>query len=188
MFDFMPDETDDLDRYLMERSRKTNLELDNNLIGNRDLNRAFNHVINKLGRFYSINKASLAIFNAESERFRVTHLKQNGSLKKGLTLKFASRNTTMYQVLKQGYPVADNFPEQISNSVIEKRILLGAGTSAVLIIPLIYDNLRIGVLNLASCQPAAFGLFLDGVGEGLVMEFMRSLHQILQEASIKVQA
>ena len=45
MFDFMPDETDDLDRYLMERSRKTNLELDNNLIGNRDLNRAFNHVI-----------------------------------------------------------------------------------------------------------------------------------------------
>lgn len=185
MFDYMPDDTGDIDKYLKKNSSNINIAVDDVLIDNHDLNRAFNRVIGKLGRFYSIDRASLAILNSESSTFRVTHIKDKGSLKKGLALNFAASRTTMFQVLKQGYPVADNFPEQISNNIIEKRILLSSNACSVMMIPLIYDNLRIGVLNLTSIQPSAFGLYLDGIGEGAVAEFVHDLYQLLREASTK---
>lgn len=179
MLEYRSDEADDFDRLLAGKSTRKCIDLNAEPINDRELNRAFNNVITRLRRFYSIEKASLALYDASSEKLQVTRIKEQGMLKTGLTLNLSARHSIMYQVLKQGFPVADNFPEQISNSVIEKRILLGKGTKAVLIVPLIYESTRLGVLNLTSREPSAFGLFLEGVGEGIIAEFTASLYQSL---------
>lgn len=128
-----------------------------------------------LGHYYPIEKASLALYDPLRDRLCVSHLCLDGKIKTGLTLALPERRSVLYQILQQGFPVADNYPEQVTAGVVEKKILLGSRTKSVLIIPIIHDGNRLGVLSLASQKDAAFSIYLDGVGESLVTRFADAL-------------
>ena len=150
------------------------------LAGHKEFNGNFRRLIDKLGRFFEVGKASLIFHDAQAERLRVTHMYERQTLKTGLSLNFPTTGSMLYQVLKQGYPVADNYPDHITTDLIERKILLNNSTRSVLIIPLIVDSARLGLLSLSSPKEYAFGLYLEGVGEGMVGDFIKVLCDILK--------
>jgi len=111
------------------------------------INRLFKNLLARLNRFYTIEKASLALYDHDQDCLHVTHMLSKGGLKSGLTLTIPSRHSLLYQVLRQGYPIVDNYPELMSRNVIEKKILLGPVTRSVAVIPLIYDGVLGGLLT-----------------------------------------
>jgi transcriptional regulator with GAF, ATPase, and Fis domain len=149
------------------------------LSGSRELGALFSKLIGRLGRFYTINKASLSFYDGTTRRLRVTHIYENRSMKAGLALNFSINKSTMYQILVQGYPVADNYPEHFSGNIIEKKILLSTGSRSVLIVPLVLEGVRMGLLSLASVNESAFGLYLEGIGEGMVADFVEKLGEMI---------
>ena len=130
----------------------------------------------RLGRFYSIEMAALVRYFDERDNLHITHIYKDHAWHTGLTLIIRNTISTMYQVLAQGFPVADNYPRQISTNIIERKILLSETTRSVLIIPLIYDGRKLGVLTLSSPDEGAFGTYLDGVGEGIVADLATYLN------------
>ncbi|MCK5126407.1 MAG: GAF domain-containing protein [candidate division Zixibacteria bacterium] len=132
--------------------------------------------IAKLSRFFSIEKASLSHFNPNQNNLHVTHIYKRRRWNTGLTLIIQNNNSNMYQVLMQGYPVADNYPDHISSNIIERKIILSERTKSVLIIPLMYDCQKVGLLTLSSESEGAFGTYIDGLGEGIVAELTAGLY------------
>jgi hypothetical protein len=51
----------------------------------------------------------------------------------------------------------------------------------VLIVPLIRDGNRLGVLSLASPKDSAFSIYIDGVGETVVARFAADLEDTFSE-------
>lgn len=143
--------------------------------GNRHVSGALNKLLGRLKRFFAVEKASLAFYDSSRKALQVTHMYADGVVHDGLTLSLPEASSAQFQVLAQGFPVADNFPDRISSHIIEKKMLMTPSTRSVLIIPLIRDGLRLGVLSLSSTDDYAFGLYMDGVGQGMVDEFVVEL-------------
>lgn len=133
----------------------------------------------RLNRLYAIEKASLAIFDCDRDCLHITHMLSKGTMKSGLSLTIPNHHSLLYQVLMQGYPIVDNYPELISRNIIERKMLLGPATRSVAVIPLIYEGTRAGLLSLASEDDAAFSAYLEGRGEDAVAAFVSALNQIL---------
>lgn len=142
----------------------------------------FNQLIGRLNRFFNIDKATLTFYDGAVKRLRVTHIYEKGLSRKGATLNFPVDNSLMYQVLTRGFPVADNYPEQITGNLIERKILLSKDARSVLIIPLQLGQMKLGLLSLTSPEEAAFGLYLEGVGEKVVGELTAELYTALTPA------
>ena len=143
------------------------------------VHRLLKDLISCLNRYYTIEKASLALYCRENGNLRVTHMLTKGTFKSSLTLTIPNRHSLLYQVLMQGFPIVDNYPELITRNVIEKKILMGAATRSVAVIPLICNGVPEGLLSLASEDEAAFSLYLEGRGADMGAEFMIELDQIL---------
>lgn len=158
--------------------------LDIRHLTDRKVETLFNQLIKRLHRFFNINKATLTFYDGTVKRLRVTHIYENGLSRRGATLNFPIDNSLMYQVLTRGFPVADNYPEQITGNLIEKKILLSKNARSVLIIPLQLGQTKLGLLSLASSEEAAFGLYLEGVGEEVVGELTAGLHTALASADL----
>lgn len=148
------------------------------------ITRLMRRLLADLSQYYPIEKASLALYDPSSDRLSVSHLYLDGKFKTGLTLALPDHRSLLYQVLQQGFPIADNYPEQIAAGVVERKILLGSRTKAALIIPLIRDGNRLGVLSLASSKDSAFSIYLDGVGETMVARFAAGLEDTFSTSAI----
>jgi len=135
-----------------------------------------------LNQYFPIEKASLALYDPSSDRLCVSHLYNDGEVKTGLALALPDGRSLLYQILQQGFPIADNYPESITAGTVEKKILLGSRTKSVLIIPLIHGGERLGVLSLASAKGSAFSIYLDGVGESIVARFAAALEDVFENA------
>lgn len=143
------------------------------------INRLLKKLLSRLSRVFSIEKASLIIYDHEKDSLRVTHMLNKGTLRSSLALTIPDNFSLLHQVFMQGYPIVDNYPELISRNVIEKKILLARDTQSVAVIPLIYDGTRLGLLSLASHKESAFSLYLEGMGEDNVVEFVAELSRVL---------
>jgi len=181
-----PNDDDGRNSILQSTNRSRLPHIDLGRSNHKVIHRLLKGLISRLNRSYTIEKASLAIYDQENNNLRVTHMLTKGTLKSGLTLTIPNQTSLLYQVLLQGYPVVDNYPELISANIIEQKILLGRRTQSVIVIPLIYDCHKLGVLSLASPDESAFGLYLDGVGEDMVAEFVGSLGQMPQQVEHSV--
>jgi transcriptional regulator with GAF, ATPase, and Fis domain len=144
-----------------------------------DLSQSFSDLIQTLNRQFSIERAALAICDDRKECLRVTHIYERNAVKSGLTLTIPGPKSTMYHVLKQGFPVADNYPDLFAGNIIEKRIMMTPESKAVLTIPLRVDGHDLGVVNLASREPGAFGLFIEGIAVDPVEQFGAMLYTTL---------
>jgi transcriptional regulator with GAF, ATPase, and Fis domain len=147
------------------------------------ITRLMRRLIADLERYYPIEKAALAIYDRLRDRLCVSHLHYDGQFKTGLTLALPDRRSLMYQILQQGFPIADNYPQQITAGIVERKIILGERTRSVLIVPLIHDGDYLGVISLASPRESAFSLYLDGVGETMVARFVAELGNVLRETA-----
>jgi hypothetical protein len=154
--------------------------------GLEDTGRLFKRLIARLGRSYDITKASLTLHGGEADGLRITHILKEGVSRSGLALGIPKQDSLLYEVLRQGYPLVDNYPELASGNPIERKILLTARTASVAVIPIIHDGLRLGVVSLASDQQSAFSPYLNGLGTEDVDEFAASLVNIFAcQADIK---
>jgi hypothetical protein len=145
----------------------------------KSVTRELKKLLARLNRLFTIRKASLACYDGVKDCLRVTHMFSGGTLKSSLALTIPNYKSLLYQVLAQGYPVVDNYPELITSSIIEKKILLGPSTRSILIIPLVHDGDRLGLLSLASPNESEFGLYLEGTGPDIVVEFAAQLSDLL---------
>lgn len=144
-------------------------------LGAKNISTLMIRLIGRLNRFYPIDKGSLAIYEEDSNRLHLSHIFRNNSITSGMTLIIPANGGTMHQVLKQGYPVADNFPDRFTESIIEKKLLLSFDTMSLLVIPLNANGIQMGLLSLSSPKPSAFGIYLDGVGTAMVDSFTDDL-------------
>jgi GAF domain-containing protein len=145
------------------------------------ITRLMRRLLADLNQYYPVEKASLALYDPDNDRLSVSHLYLDGRFKTGLTLALPDHRSLLYQVLQQGFPIADNYPEQVAAGIVERKILLGNHTRAVLIVPLIRDGNRLGVLSLASPKDSAFSIYIDGVGETVVARFAADLEDTFSE-------
>jgi transcriptional regulator with GAF, ATPase, and Fis domain len=173
------DDADNLERILGPSTPPGSLDFDINRTDHKMIGRLLKDLLNRLDRTYTINKASLTFYDPDQTVLRVTHMLTRGVMKSGLTLTIPNRSSLLYQILMQGYPVVDNYPKLVTGNIIEKKILLSSKTRSLLIIPLIHNNIRLGVLNLASPDESVFGLYLEGVEVNAVGEFVEQLAQTL---------
>jgi transcriptional regulator with GAF, ATPase, and Fis domain len=153
---------------------------------NRKISDLLQNLLSKMGRFFNIERGALSFLDTQNEKMRITHMLKNGHINTGVTLVIKNKNSIMHQTLDHGFPIADNFPEHISNSTIEKKILMSENTRSVLMIPLITNSVRIGVLSLSSKDECTFGTYLEGMGKGFVDEFTDQLYQMLTMEKIGV--
>lgn len=153
---------------------------------NKKTSELLQNVFSKMGRFFNIERGALSFLDAQNDKMRITHMLKNNHINTGVTLVIKNKNSIMYQTLDNGFPVADNFPEHISNCNIEKKILMSEVTRSVLMIPLVQDSIRIGVLSLSSTDECAFGTYLEGVGKGFVDEFTKQLSRMLTTEKVSV--
>jgi len=142
---------------------------------NHELDIYFGRLVSKFNRLYSIHRASLAFVEASGKRLKVTHIHENGRVKSGLALALKASNSVLYQILLQGFPVADNYPNHITANLVEKKIILADSSKSALIIPLSHDGFRFGTISLASPREHAFGTYLNGTGEDITREFVSEL-------------
>lgn len=182
MYHNLFDDSDDLDRFLGVTRGIDTTHINPDHSSYNQLNDLLKKLIRKMGRFFPIDKATVTFYDAREEMLRVTQVYENGSIKKGLRLNFPVGNSLMYQVLMHGYPVVDNFPDKLSSNIIERKILLNDMTQSVLVAPLIYNNIKMGLLSLTSQKEYAFGLYLEGVCEGMVEDFGRQLGKVFERS------
>lgn len=181
-YDFSDDSG--IDRFVSNRPRKaarsiTSLTREER----RRITERMRQAISDLDRFYTVEKASLALFDATGERLCITHLYFHGAFKTSLTLVLPDQHSLLHQIHDQGFPVADNYPSLLTGSVIERKILMGPETRSVLVAPLVHDGAKLGLLSLASVKEAAFGPYLDGIGENIVNRFAAGLARLLSTAT-----
>ncbi len=137
--------------------------------------RLFRQLVARFRRHFPVDKASLAFHDRSSGRLRATHIYAQRTLRTSLALTIPADNSVLYQILMQGFPVADNYPESLTGSIIEKKLLLSANTKSVLVVPLVHDGERLGVVSFASATESAFSIYLEGVGQNLVSDFISQL-------------
>lgn len=147
------------------------------------ITRLMRRLLADLNQYYPVEKASLALYDPSNDRLSISHLYLDGRFKTGLTLALPDHRSLLYQVFQQGFPIADNYPEQVAGGVVERKILLGNRTRAVLVVPLIHDGNRLGVLSLASPKDSAFSIYLDGVGETVVARFAADLEDTFSKSA-----
>ncbi len=147
------------------------------------ITRMMQRAIEDMERHYAVEKASLALYDHTRDKLCITHLYLNGTFKTSLTLILPDQHSLLYQIYDQGFPVADNYPSLLASTVIEKKILMGPNTRSVLIVPLIHEGIRLGVLSLASADSAAFSTYLEGVGEKALICFAAALNAVILEAA-----
>ncbi|MEE9442618.1 MAG: hypothetical protein V3V99_08110 [candidate division Zixibacteria bacterium] len=157
-----------------------------NPAANKKIRDLLQNLLGRMGRFFNIERGALSFLDAQNEKMHISHMLKNGHINTGVTLVIKNKSSIMYQTLDHGFPVADNFPEHISSSTIEKKILTSDATRSVLMIPLITDSVRIGVLSLSSRDECAFGTYLEGVGKGFVDDFADRLYQMFTAGKIAV--
>ena len=139
----------------------------------------FRRLIVRLGRLFPIEKASLALYDPDKNRLCVTHMFAKRTVKAGLTLTIPSRNSILYQILEQGYPIVDHYPELMTSDLVERKLLLGSAARSVLVIPLVSGGVRLGLASLTSSESTAFSLYLEGEGEEIVDQFVERLEALL---------
>jgi len=172
----------DFSEFLMPRSQQAQPSSIRFTPANGDaITRLMRRLLGELDHYYPIEKASLALYDHAGARLCVSHLYHDGTVKTGLALALPDGRSLLYQILQQGFPVADNYPELIAAGTVEKKILLGSRTKSVLIIPLIHDGDRLGVLSLASPKDSAFSIYLDGAGESTVGRFVTDLEDVFSK-------
>jgi len=167
----MDDDPGNLDRLFNRGRRSSPVDIKRFIAANRPLDDLFKLLITRLGRFFTINRGLLTFYDDRAQLMRITHCYENGVFKSGIGLNIPAAKSMMYQVMQQGYPVADNYPEKITQNIIEKKLIIGPTSRSALIIPLISDTITLGVAALASHNEFAFGPYLEGVGEGITSEF-----------------
>jgi hypothetical protein len=155
---------------------------DGRLIGKRRIDSLFGRLMNRLECLYPISKASLALYDASSQRFHVVHVMDERGLRTGVRLTIATDDSILYQIFCQGFPVVDNTPEQMPAGPIERKLLMSATTRSILMVPLILDGFEMGVLALSADLENAFHPYLDGVGTAVVDRFIRLLSSALLSA------
>lgn len=146
--------------------------------------RALNNLLLSLKRMYTIDKAALIIYDENIDRMCVTHFMSRGVMKSGLALTIPNQSSLLYQILRQGFPVADNCPQLMSDNIIERKILLSPGARSVVIIPLIDNFRRLGLISLTSPIDSAFSVYIDGVGEDHVADFAHELRLMVQPSEV----
>jgi transcriptional regulator with GAF, ATPase, and Fis domain len=179
MKDEYSEKTDNVDRFVKAVGRQNISGFEFRRASHKMINRHFKTLLSQLGRHYSIEKASLALHDADNNSLRVTHMLTRGIMKSGLTLTIPKDTSLLHQILMQGFPVVDNYPELVTRNLIEKKILLATNSRSLLVTPLTHEGTRLGVLSLASPDETAFGLYLEGVGQDIVGKFASELGGIL---------
>jgi transcriptional regulator with GAF, ATPase, and Fis domain len=173
----------DYSEFLMLRSQQARSSSIRFTPANSDIiTRLMRRLLAELDHYYPIEKASLALYDPVDDRLCISHLHHDGAFKTGLALALPDGRSLMYQILQQGFPVADNYPGHITAGVVEKKILLGDQTKSVLLVPLVHDGDRLGVLSLASPKESAFSIYLDGVGESMIRRFAGDLSAVFAQA------
>jgi GAF domain-containing protein len=171
----LPSDWSGFDQALHPAGHATAIPVDITLRTSRRINLLLGKLVIKLRRYFAIEKTLLAFYDPASDHLRVTHLLADGALRSSLTLTIPNHASLLYQVLLQGYPVADNYPDLVTGNIIEKKLLLCPSAKSLLVIPLVHNGCRLGLLSLASSKECDFGLYLEGAGERFVADFVRRL-------------
>jgi hypothetical protein len=112
----------------------------------------------KLDKFFAINRASLAFYDKYDDLMKISHIKVGKEYKNGVQINIMASKTLMKRVLDDGNIYVRNFFQFIDGIELEKKILLDNSSRSMALIPLIWEDEKIGTFNLTSKSYLAFSL------------------------------
>jgi transcriptional regulator with GAF, ATPase, and Fis domain len=112
----------------------------------------------KLDKFFAINRASLALYDARNDQMSITNIQVGKELKSGVQINMVAEKTLMKQVLNDEHIFVLHFAEDIDTLEIEKKILIDKESRSLAIIPLSFAGKKIGTLNITSASYYAFSI------------------------------
>lgn len=121
----------------------------------------------KLDKFFSLSRASLALYEPEFDLINIPHLRVGKDNLQGVLIHLPGRGTLMKKVMEAGTIWICHYPLTRDWNEIERKILLEEHSTSLAIVPLDLGGSMLGTLNLASPAPFAFSLLESRLFNGL---------------------
>lgn len=122
----------------------------------------FFELVNKLGKWFSISKATLSIYNNHTETLKVVSWWDINALKQGVLISLPTENSLFYKVIWSGELIHEQVKDCFSGNYIEQRLMTNKETSALAVCPLMSDRTVRGLISLSSPVSYAFEMLEKG--------------------------
>ncbi|MCD6248926.1 MAG: hypothetical protein J7J98_01170 [candidate division Zixibacteria bacterium] len=122
----------------------------------------FCELVNKLGKWFSISKAALAIYCDQTGMLKLSSWWDMNSFKEGVLMSLPAENSLFYQALQSNRIIHEQVNGHFSGNFVEQRLMSSRSTSALVVCPLLYRGVKQGVISLASPVPFAFEMLEEG--------------------------
>ncbi|RKX23058.1 MAG: hypothetical protein DRP51_01295 [Candidatus Zixiibacteriota bacterium] len=123
---------------------------------NKSIPDLFCEMTNKLSKFFSISKAVLVIRNHNKMTLGVMAIWDNFQFQNGLTLILPKENSFLYEIFKTGRIKSLPIFSRVPGNLIENKILVNKSDSALVVCPMISEDMIRGLISFSSPVPYAF--------------------------------
>ena len=135
----------------------------------------FCELVNRLGKWFSISKATLALHHKPTDSLRLSSWWDKYVFKEGVLISLPKKGSLFHQVINDNRPVYYQVASQFVGNHIERRILTSKDTIAVMAIPLAIDGEVYGVIGLSSPVPFAFDMIEEGYLNNVFEKLARTI-------------
>lgn len=122
----------------------------------------FNALVGRLGKFFSVTRATLATLDSSRVNVKVPLIWEISGLREGLMLTVPRENSLMYRVLQQGELIYEPIFQAFPGDLIEGKIITESSACSFVICPLDATSPVPWLISLASPVPFAFDMIYDG--------------------------
>ncbi len=122
----------------------------------------FCELVNKLGKWFSISKATMAIFHEQTGTLKLASWWDMYCFKEGVLMSLPTENSLFYKVLQSSRPLHEQVSNGFPGNYVEKRLMTSKTTAALTVYPLVFNGVVYGVISFSSPLPHAFEMFEDG--------------------------
>lgn len=121
----------------------------------------FCELVNKLGKWFSISNAVLALCSHPNQTLKVASWWESHCFKEGVLMSLPAQESLLYEVLRSGHFLHIQVGGKIPGNYIEQRLMYSQTTESLAVCPLIHNDDAYGVISLSSPVSNAFELWHD---------------------------
>lgn len=132
------------------------------LTQNKPIPILFCELVNKLGKWFSITKATLAIYHHQTGTLKLASWWDMYCFKQGVLMSLPTENSLFFRSLQSNRPLHQQVKSHFPGNWVERRIMATETTEALVVYPLVFNGVVHGVISLSSPVPYAFEMLEQG--------------------------
>jgi hypothetical protein len=127
----------------------------------------FCELVNKLGKWFSISKAILAVYDDRTGTLKLTSWWDQHCFKEGVLMSLPTENSLFYQALQSDRIFHEQVNGHFPGNYVEQHLMTSRTTAALAVCPLQCKGVGQGVISLSSSVPYAFEMLEEGYFSGV---------------------